>query len=104
MLNHSRGTCFPHPRSKKGYESMTPDNSPLATQSGAEADDRLSAEAIALLRASGHRPLWSLSCDVRGDMVVLSGVLPTFYLKQVAQALLLRLESVQGVQNRVEVR
>jgi hypothetical protein len=83
---------------------MTSENSPLAAECPPETDERLSAVAAARLRASGHRPLCTLRCDVRGGVVFLSGVLPTFYLKQVAQTLVLRLEQVRGVKNLVEVR
>jgi hypothetical protein len=83
---------------------MTLESSLLAPEAPAEADDRLSAAAAARLRSCGHRPLWSLRCEVRGGVVFLSGVLPTFYLKQLAQTVLLRLEEVRGVKNLVEVR
>jgi hypothetical protein len=83
---------------------MTLANSRVTPESPAEADDRLCAAAAARLRASGHRPLWSLRCEVRGGVVVLSGVLPSFYLKQMAQTVLLRLEQLREVRNLVEVR
>ena len=67
-------------------------------------DERLCAAARGLLGSSGYRPLAHLNCEVRDGRAVLSGVVPTFYLKQLAQALLLRLGDLQGVQNRVEVR
>jgi hypothetical protein len=82
---------------------MTLANSPLAPEGPADADDRLAAAAAARLRSSGHRPLWYLRCEVRDGVVVLSGVLPTFYLKQMAQTVLLRLAEVRGVKNLVEV-
>jgi hypothetical protein len=67
-------------------------------------DDRLCTAALGLLRSSGYRPLARLDCEVRDGRAILSGVVPTFYLKQVAQTLLLRLGEVQGVKNLVEVR
>jgi hypothetical protein len=45
-----------------------------------------------------------LNCEVRDGRAVLSGVVPSFYLKQLAQALLLRLGELQGVSNLLEVR
>jgi hypothetical protein len=67
-------------------------------------DDRLCGAALGLLRSSGYRPLVRLNCEVHDGRAVLSGVVPTFYLKQLAQALLLRLGELQGVKNLVEVR
>ncbi len=66
-------------------------------------DDRLRTAALGLLRSSGYRPLRCLNCDVRDGRAVLSGVVPSFYLKQLAQALLLRLGELQGVKNLLEV-
>lgn len=67
-------------------------------------DDRLRAAALALLRCSGYRPLARLNCEVRDGRAVLTGVVPSFYLKQLAQELLLRLEELRGVLNLLEVR
>jgi hypothetical protein len=66
-------------------------------------DDRLRTAALGLLRSSGYRPLRYLDCEVRDGRAVLSGVVPSFYLKQLAQALLLRLGEIQGVNNLLEV-
>jgi hypothetical protein len=43
-------------------------------------------------------------CEVSGGVARLSGVVPSFYLKAVAQAALLSLTDLKGVANRVEVR
>jgi hypothetical protein len=83
---------------------MTQAHSQLAPEAPTEADECLAAAAVAQLRSSGHRPLSSLRCEVRHGVIFLSGVLPTYYLKQMAQSLLLRLEQVRGVRNLVEVR
>lgn len=74
--------------------------SPAAT---AGPDDRLRAAALGLLRRSGYSPLARLNCEVRDGRAVLSGVVPSFYPKQLAQALLLRLGEPQGVKNLLEV-
>jgi hypothetical protein len=45
-----------------------------------------------------------LNCQVEGGMVVLSGVVSTYYLKQVAQEAVMRLKLGQGLQNAIQVR
>jgi hypothetical protein len=45
-----------------------------------------------------------VQCQVIDGVVFLRGVVPSFHLKQVAQAVILRLPEVQGVQNALEVR
>jgi hypothetical protein len=53
---------------------------------------------------SGYRPVALLDCEVIQGVVVPSGVVPSFYMKQIAQTVILRLESVNGLENRVEVQ
>lgn len=58
---------------------------------------------IAAFRSSGYRRLWNLECNVRDDLVILTGVLPSFYLKQVAQTIAMSVDQVRQVRNAVEV-
>lgn len=55
------------------------------------------------LATSGYRPLSRIECDVTESSVVLSGSLPTFFLKQLAQEIVLRLEGIDDVKNCVVV-
>jgi hypothetical protein len=72
---------------------------------GAKAEeDRLRELVIDVLRASDYRPLRQLKCEVIDGVAVLSGVVPTFYLKQMAQVLALRVRQLAGVRNLTEVR
>jgi osmotically-inducible protein OsmY len=56
-----------------------------------------------VLKASSYRPLAALACRVDRGVVELAGVVPTFYLKQLAQEAVLRLDHVKQVKNRVQV-
>jgi osmotically-inducible protein OsmY len=56
-----------------------------------------------VLKASGYRPLAALSCRVDRGVVELAGAVPTFYLKQLAQETVLRLDHVKQIRNRVQV-
>jgi osmotically-inducible protein OsmY len=68
-----------------------------------DLSELLRSSVLAALRASGYRVLRNIDCEVHGDSVTLSGVVPSFYLKQVAQAVALRIERVREVVNAVEV-
>ena len=68
-----------------------------------ELDEELRASALRYLQSSGYRSLWLLHCEVVEGIVILSGVVSSFYLKQMAQALVQRLDAIKGVQNRVKV-
>ncbi|HEY7428506.1 MAG TPA: BON domain-containing protein [Gemmataceae bacterium] len=72
-----------------------------ATQ--AERSDLLHDAVLAALRSSGYRLLWDLECEVRDDLVTLTGVLPSFYLKQMAQTIAMGVDQVREVRNGVEV-
>ena len=85
-----------------GSVSPAPDlANPLARQSTVRTGIR--SEALRRLRLSGYSPLQDVSCDVRGGSVRLIGRLPSYYLKQVAQAIVAEVEGVRLVVNRIEV-
>ena len=71
---------------------------------GLDRDNSIWDAAIAALRSSGYRVLWGISCEVREGVVFLTGEVPSFYLKQMAQTVILGQTRVKGVKNRVEVR
>ncbi len=68
-----------------------------------ECDRRIVAAASARLRACGYRVLANLQCESRDGVVSIKGVVPSFYLKQVAQALLKGIAEVREVRNLVDV-
>jgi osmotically-inducible protein OsmY len=65
--------------------------------------DHLSGRGNIALRSSGYRHLGNLECEVRDDLVILTGMLPSFYLKQVAQTIAMGVDQVREVRNVVEV-
>ncbi|MHC5537521.1 BON domain-containing protein [Singulisphaera rosea] len=60
-------------------------------------------EALRRLRKGGYSALQSLSCNVEGPDLSIHGRLPTYYLKQVAQAIVAQVEGVRRVINHIEV-
>ncbi len=68
------------------------------------AEQRGAGETVAArLRRSGYPFLWGVTCTCSAGEVVLSGIVPTFYLKQVAQELARRTAGVIRVDNRLQV-
>jgi osmotically-inducible protein OsmY len=55
------------------------------------------------LRRNPYLALQHVSCDGREGVLVLRGCLPSYYLKQVAQEVVARLEGVQRVDNQIQV-
>jgi BON domain len=66
-------------------------------------DDALRTAALKLLQSSGFAALRRLRCDVIEAVVIVQGVVPSYYLKQMAQATILRLDGIRNVKNLVEV-
>jgi hypothetical protein len=66
-------------------------------------DGRIHAAATAALASSAYAPLRKLHCRVREGVAEIFGTVPSFYLKQMAQAALLPLCPLGGVRNLVEV-
>jgi osmotically-inducible protein OsmY len=59
--------------------------------------------AQAALRRSAYFELRNVSCDFSGGVLTLRGRVPTYYLKQLAQASVADVPGVIEVHNRVEV-
>ena len=57
-----------------------------------------------VLRSSSYLAVRHLSCDYHEGVLTIRGRVPTYYLKQVAQSLLGKLEGVEVINNLVEVR
>ena len=60
-------------------------------------------EAQFRLRCSCYLELHLVSCDFHEGVLTLRGRVPSFYLKQIAQTLILNLNGVGAVNNRLEV-
>jgi osmotically-inducible protein OsmY len=62
------------------------------------------AEAAAdRLRASGHPALRNVNCEYHAGTLTLRACLPSYYLRQVALAVVADLEGVERVQDQIEV-
>ena len=61
------------------------------------------AEAQSRLRKSGYYELHVVSCDFHEGVLTLRGRVSSFYLKQVAQELIRRMDGAEEVNNRLEV-
>lgn len=86
-------------RPRPGYH---PPTDPLRELGGPTA--RISEEANGRLGTSRYLVLRELTCEARGPAIVLRGCVPTYYLKQVALALLLEIDGVHDIQDQIEVK
>jgi len=69
-----------------------------------QGDDRIRTTALAALRPTGYGSLARLGCEVTGGVAHISGTVPSYYLKQKAQAALLAVGDIKCVDNMAEVR
>jgi len=60
-------------------------------------------QAERALRNSPYLILRNVACEYQEGVLTLRGCLPTYYLKQVAQAVVARVEGVRQVVNDIEV-
>ena len=70
-----------------------------ATGEGISVDGRWEAA----LRQSPYLPVRLLRCGHSHGILTIRGQVPTYYLKQIAQSILARLEGVEEIKNQVEV-
>jgi hypothetical protein len=67
-------------------------------------ESRLLAEAERALRCGMYPALGNLSCDYQGGVLVLQGCLPSYYLKQVAQEVVVhQVQGIRRLDNRIQV-
>lgn len=66
-----------------------------------DTDDDIAGRAYLALATSGHRSLRYLQVFCNNGRVTLEGQVPTYYLKQLAQTLVQRVEGVRDVDNDV---
>lgn len=66
-------------------------------------NDHIGAAVRSALRDSGYHILSEIDCDSFNGVVILSGVVPSYYMKQIAQTVVGKLEIVTMVENNVVV-
>jgi osmotically-inducible protein OsmY len=82
LTGRASGTSFP-PR-------------PVSSQRVVEGAERC-------LRCNSYLALKNVSCEFNEGILTLRGCLPTYYLKQIAQTAVARLDGVNRVNNQIEV-
>lgn len=87
--------CFVH----SGIDAMLPP----ADGNDAMTDGQIVDRAYFALRASGYGQLLRLQIHCEDGRVTLQGRLPTYYLKQVAQSLVLSVAGIRDIDNDVKV-
>jgi osmotically-inducible protein OsmY len=66
-------------------------------------DRRVALLAERQLRDTKYQALTGISCEFHDGVAVLRGTVPTFYLKQVAQSVVRKLDGVKQIDNRIDV-
>ena len=74
-----------------------------AERDAAARRSKTSVLAECRLRASPYLSLRNICCDFHEGMLILRGCLPTYYMKQQAQAAVADVEGVGQVVNQIEV-
>ena len=80
-----------------------PSNIPTPTPTPAEHAGRLAEQAESRLRTNSYYALKQVSCECRHGTLILRGSLPSYYLKQIAQEMVVRLDGVTQVVNQIAV-
>src|SRR5437868_5097685 len=76
---------------------------PLSHASGSSRLAKVCATAEERLRRSGYLALRDVTCEVDAETFRLRGRLPTYYLKQVAQAIVSEIAGVRHLDNLIVV-
>lgn len=65
--------------------------------------DPLAEKAMRVLAESGYSDLRKLRCDCHDGVMSIRGHLPSYFLKQMAQTLVSRIQGVRRVSNQILV-
>lgn len=84
--------------------SPTPHSIRLADDNAKGIRTASKVSLASLLDGQAHPALVNVTCDLSGSKLTLEGDVPTFYLKQLAQEAAVRVQGVEKVENRIEVR
>ncbi|HVW02513.1 MAG TPA: BON domain-containing protein [Planctomycetaceae bacterium] len=68
-----------------------------------EPEPTLESRVLQTLTGSGHAQLRQIEVAIAGATVSLAGRVPTYYLKQLAQSLVLSIEGVESLCNELQV-
>ena len=78
------------------HESATP-SSPAAM------DSEMMAAAESHLRRHPYLALRNISCECHHGQLTLRGCLPSYYLKQIAQTVVAKIDGIAGIRNEIKV-
>lgn len=73
---------------------------PLPVQA---APEMVRLEAERLLRRQPYLALRHVVCDLRDGVLILSGRVPSYHLKQIAQTVVTQVEGMLPISNQIEV-
>jgi osmotically-inducible protein OsmY len=82
---------------------ISTDESTTSCASAESSETDPGSLVAARLRRSGYPFLWGVSCEFRDGILTLSGTVPTFHLKQVAQELAAHTLGIRQVENVLRV-
>jgi osmotically-inducible protein OsmY len=91
------------PGHERGGEAAAATNAAALPGTPVPDDLRLAERVGQALRATGYLPVRAVEVTVTGRVVLLRGRVPSYYLKQVAQAVALDVPGVRGLWNDVDV-
>jgi hypothetical protein len=65
--------------------------------------DHLGSRVESLYARSGYLALRQISCLILADHLILSGTLPSYYLKQLAQSLIVEVAGALPIINQIQI-
>ena len=101
--NRPEGTELFQRRADHPSARLTDDHHRWKFVDWVESDNPLESRILRTLTESGHAQLRQVQVAISGTEVALIGRVPTYYLKQLAQSLVLATEGVESLRNELEV-
>ncbi|MFO0879150.1 MAG: BON domain-containing protein [Gemmataceae bacterium] len=86
-----------------GHQDFSGHTTGLGISPRPGTSERITEGAERCLRQNAYLALKPVSCECCDGVLTLRGFLPTYYLKQLAHALVVDLEGVEQIINEIEV-
>jgi osmotically-inducible protein OsmY len=84
-------------------DATAPGNQQAAVLAQSLVDLCLAERVERALHATGFAPLRAVEVSVTGEFVILRGRVPSYYMKQLAQAVAMEVEGIRELRNDVQV-
>ncbi len=89
--------------SRREAQHNQADDANISSPQHTSSDSVMTEAAESRLRQHSYLALKNISCECRHGQLTLRGCVPSYYLKQIAQTVIAKIDGIAGIRNEIEV-